>query len=69
MRTPNVGVDLAGRCMDCGRYTENSAGCTPCWQRRMSEAATTVLTLSEEPVLMFSVLEARQPVFAKLLEG
>lgn len=68
-RTPNVGVDLAGRCLNCGRYTESSAGCTPCWQRRMSEAANTVLVMQEAVVFSHPAFEVKVPVFAKLLNG
>ena len=60
-------VDLAGRCVECGRQVESSAGCTPCWQRGMSEAATTVLVMKEESFFLHPTFDARKPVFAKLL--
>lgn len=63
----NAGIDLAGRCLSCGHHTESTAGCTPCWQRRMSEAASTVLTMAEVQVFTVDLSEVRQSVFAKLL--
>lgn len=50
-RLSNAGVDPAGRCLSCGRFIEMSAGCTPCWQRRMSEAASTVLSMVDATVM------------------
>lgn len=65
----NGGVDFAGRCLSCGRYAESSAGCTPCWQRQMSEAATSVITMPEEPVFTYPTFQVRIPVFTSLLKS
>lgn len=51
----NGGVDLFGRCWTCGQRVETSGGCTPCWNRRMSEAASTVLTMVESPATLLVV--------------
>jgi hypothetical protein len=65
----NGGVDCAGRCLECGRYTESTAGCQSCWQRRMSEAASTVLVMNEPAFIYPTPQESTVPpgVFAKLL--
>lgn len=68
MATPAITV--SGRCSRCLAFVDSSAGCTRCWSRTPSEAATAVLALQETvlPELITAVvLEEQIPVFQSLL--